>query len=84
MKASALLDRQESLKKAFHMLSSIDPREGGPCQRIEDSSYRLRAEPQSAKPQASFVLPYLSRPLTDVTKINTTAACFFSDACSRD
>jgi len=52
--------QQESLKKAFHMLSSMDPRERGPCQRIEDSSYRLRAEPQSAKPQALFVPPHLS------------------------
>jgi len=38
----------------------MDPRERGPCQRIEDSSYRLRAEPQSAKPQALFVPPHLS------------------------
>lgn len=63
IKASALLDReaqQESLKKAFHMLSSMDPRGGGPCQRIEDSSYRFRAEPQSTKPQALFVPPHLS------------------------
>ncbi len=66
------------------MLSSMDPREGGPCQRIEASSHRLRAEPQSAKPQALFVLPYLSRPLTDVTKINTTMIYRFSDARSLD